>query len=145
MATPGKPLEKEIIDEAYRRYADGESLLSISRALTISSPTLHKYKDKQNWVKRVREIEDITRKKADSAAVARRRRQQRQYAAMSLKGSKALRKVKPGNIKPRDAIAAIDIGIKGEREILGDSESTEVTIKLRLPKGMRIETLGKGE
>ncbi len=141
MPEPGKPLEKEIIDEAYRRYADGESINSIAKALHTTGVTLHKYKKAQNWARRIKEIQGKIQAKADSEAVNRRRRHQRQYQHMAAKGSKALRQTATGKFKPKDAISAIDTGIKGEREVLGDSEQDEVTITVKLPKGMRMADL----
>ena len=39
------------------------------------------------------------------------------------------------DMSARDALFAMDMGIKGEREILGDTDSEGLVIQIRLPKG----------
>ncbi len=141
----GNRLTDKKVEEIYSTWLETKSVAKVATICNVSVNTVRAYRLKYDWPAKAEKVTKAVVKRVGDETVRRRARQQKQYADMAFKGSKALRMANPKKIKPRDAIAAIDIGIKGEREILGDSESTEVTIKLRLPKGMRIETLGQGE
>lgn len=144
-----------VIAEAYGLYIKGQTLTSIAKQLKITIQTLIKYKKKQNWAKRkTRNIVRI-QQKADTQLVEnakkRKHRHEQQYQLLQKKGSEALigGKDSKGNIIPpvevedaRTAAVLVDMGIKGERMVMGDDQDDQsgvIEITMKLP----IELIGR--
>ncbi len=129
------------IEEMYACWLETKSVNKVALTCNVAKGTVMYYRRKLDWPKRAEKVTQAVVKRVENEEVNRRAKHVRRYAHMAAKGSKALRLKESKDISTRDAISAIDVGIKGEREVLGDSEQDEVTITIKLPKGMRMEDL----
>lgn len=150
-----------VIQEAYTLYIKGNTLSSIAKLLKVSMVTLCKYKKKQNWAKRKESNNTRILQKEDTRIVEnakkRQKRHEAQYQLLQEKGKEALtggkdeegKLFKPLKIKKaKDAAEILDMGIKGERLVMGDdvdddkSKIVELTLKLPIDLIGRISNHG---
>jgi len=144
-----------VIAEAYNLYIKGESITTIAKTLKLNPHTVRKYQKKDNWAKRKTKNLERIQQRADTQLIEnakkRKRRHEKQYQLLQKKGSEALigGKDRDGNIiepveveDARTAASLLDMGIKGERMVMGDDQDDQsgiVEITMKLP----IELIGR--
>jgi len=126
--------EKEVL---YATWLETRSIRDTAKRCKLNPHTVRRYKKKYNWEKRSRKVDNVVARKIERVVERRRARQLKQYQLMQMKGVQALQLKDPAEIKVSDAITAIDVGVKGEREITGDG-ADEITITVKWPKGLEL-------
>ena len=66
----GVKIGRDVVDEMWRMFQAGVSCLSISRAVSVSKPTVLRYKKIEKWVARRAKITERANVKADAAQVS---------------------------------------------------------------------------
>ena len=121
-------IEKQIHLDAFEIWftMPKRSYGKVSKKLSISETSIRKWSHAFKWEQRATKRTEASKNKADKQAIETitdmNARHLKEYKLLQGKG---LEKLRAGRIeKDRDAITALDTGIKGERTIRG--EPTEV-------------------
>ncbi len=130
---PGK-IPPKTVEKMYLDWVNGTSLTNLKNKYNVSIKTIVKYRDEDGWVKRKAKIQRVVAKKQDNAIAKRQDRHIKAYRVVQDKCLKEVEMIQM--MRPIDAIKGLDLGIRGERDIVGDSIDESVTLTLRIPKGM---------
>ncbi len=117
------------------RSGKGPGLRKVAETYNLSPTTINARSKKENWVEKRKQFwlktDAKTEEKIIEAISDMNVRHLRQYKVLQDKGLDRLEGVRIE--KDRDAISAVDIGIKGERVIRGEpSEVAELDIVFRV-------------
>jgi len=126
------------IEEMYACWLDTKSTTKVAVTCGVSENTVRYYRNKLKWSKQAEKVTKAVARRVEDEAVRRRARHIKQAWLLQQKGSQAITAKDPTLITTGDGIRAIETGIHLEREILGDSESEEITITIKMPKGLNI-------
>lgn len=70
MATCGTKLSEELVAKMWQLFSEGSSVQAISRKLSVSRTTVHKYKLRLGWEKRRQSILDEANRKSDKKQIS---------------------------------------------------------------------------
>ena len=123
-------------DRMFILWQEKQSESFVAKKTPCSRTTVHKYRTEDKWDVRIRKIQDKAMAKADDAAAERRVRQMKIGKALQVVGMDRFRDTQTGQLKknaiskPSDAIRAIEVGSKIERDAAGETTKIEIHRKL---------------
>ena len=127
-------LPQEKIDEMFELYCNKIPIEEIRRRCSVSSTTIRKYRDEQNWNKKRQARWDKAAKKADDKYAEARARQINLAKMLQHKGLGRLKTLKDEEISAAETRNFIKDGIQIERELTGDVTEDTIIVKVELPE-----------
>ena len=110
--------------ESYLHMGPNRSIAHLAKETGFCGATLHRWAQIFGWAQRVEEadkkaVEAISRQSGKAYLEGIKKRHQEHYQQVQKKAMAKLNKKKVSFEDDKDAAIALDIGIKGERDVLG--------------------------
>ena len=134
-------LSKEQREKMFAAWCNKPTCYSVAKISGVSENTVHKYRDKDNWIERAAAVHRKVSSKGDNEVAKRLARHINLSQLLQKKGFDALQgseAKKAVDVKTAfEARQLIVDGVKLEREVLGDSanQPSEININVVYVKG----------